>query len=114
MTRTHEQRPDQYLNNDDSCILGLGAGLLSAAAVACSRTLVDLPLIAVSVVRIAFRTGVVVGSISGQIHQPAEEQSTWSMIVSNVSEVEVQRELDAFHDRLVRIPSLVLAGPCAC
>lgn len=99
--RYYEQRPDQYLKFDDSCILGLGAGLLSASAVACSRTLVDLPLIAVKIVRIAFKLGAVVGRVSEQLHQHGESKESWSMIVSEVTEAKVQTELDAFHKHMV-------------
>lgn len=99
--RYYEQRPDQYLESDDSCILGLGAGLLAASAVACSRTLVDLPLIAVKIVRIAFKLGVVVGRVSEQFHQHGEARESWSMIVSEATEAKVQAELDAFNTRMV-------------
>lgn len=96
----YEQQPDQYLESDDSCILGLGAGLLSASAVACSRTLMDLPLIAVKIVRIAFKLGAVVGRVSEQLHQHGEARESWSMLVSEATEAKVQAELDAFHTRM--------------
>lgn len=99
--RYYEHQPDQYLNSEDSCILGLGAGLLSASAVACSRTLIDLPLIAVKIVRIAFKLGAVVGRVSEQLHQHGEAKESWSMIVSEATEAQVQAELDAFHKKMV-------------
>ena len=99
--RYHEHKPDRYLNPDDSCIIGLGVGLLSASAVACSRTLADLPLIAVKFVRIAFKLGVVVGRVSEQLHQRREAKESWSMIVSEATEAKVQAESDIFHKEMV-------------
>ncbi|MCJ1465252.1 hypothetical protein MMC07_003868 [Pseudocyphellaria aurata] len=113
-----EQQPDQYLRPDESCILGLGVGLLSASAVACSRTLADLPLIAVKIVRIAFNLGTVVGRVSEQFHPHDEAKESWSLIVSEVTEAKVQAELDAFHTRM-NIPnpgrayvSIIGGGAC--
>lgn len=76
-------------------------GLLSASAVSCSRTLVDLPLIATHIVRIAFRTGAIVDRLSQQLFQSENGIASWSMIVFDASEAKIQAELDSYHERMV-------------
>lgn len=61
----------------------------------------DLPLIAVKIVRIAFKLGAVVGRVSEQLHQHGEAKESWSMIVSEATEAKVQAELDVFHTQMV-------------
>ena len=100
-SRYYERHPDQYLKPGDGYIIGVGVGLLSAAAVACSRTLVDLPQIAVKLVGTAFRSEAVIDRILRQLHQPDGAEENWSIMIPGATEPNVQAELDTFHDRTV-------------
>lgn len=76
-------------------------GLVSSAAVALSPTLAELPLAGADSVRLAFRMGVLVSSISSNLEamDPNESPDTWAYVVHNVIPVDAQRELDAFCKR---------------
>lgn len=98
-----EERPQTDLRPENTCIIGLGTGLLAAAAVASSHTLASLLSLAVEVVRIAFRTGVLVNEVSQQLQETDSNEESWSMLVSGVSVAVVTKELDAFHEAKVAI-----------
>ena len=100
-SRYYERHPDQYLKPGDGYIIGVGVGLLSAAAIACSRTLVDLPQIAVKLVRTAFRSKAIIDRILRQLHQPGGAEENWSIMIPDATESTVQAELDTFHERTV-------------
>ena len=90
----------------DTCLAGLGTGLLSTAAVSLSSTLADMPLAGAEVVRLAFRLGVQVDEVSQNL-QPrqtleAGPGDSWAYVVPDVTAEEVQRELDAIHTTEVR------------
>lgn len=74
---------------------------MSAAGVACSRTLVDLPLIATQIVRIAFRTGAIVDRLSQQLYQSENAKASWSRIVFDTNEAKIQAELNSYRARMV-------------
>jgi hypothetical protein len=85
----------------DTVLAGLGTGLLSTAAVSLSPTLADVPLAGAEVIRIAFRLGVLVDSVSQNL-QPrqiseAGPGESWAHVIPDVTADEVQRELDAIH-----------------
>lgn len=86
--------------SEDDGIVGLGLGQLSAAAIACSRTLVDLVRIAAYAVRLAFRTGAVVGAMSQQSETQHRSEASWSTLVFTSADV-IQTELEVVQDRLV-------------
>ena len=109
-SRYYEQRPERYLKPQDGCVLGLGVGLLSAAAVACSRTLVDLPLIALKLVHVAFRTGAVIQRILQHLHQLSETAGNLSMVISHAAEATVQAELENLQERMVRAFYMIFFG----
>ncbi|KAJ9142487.1 Ketoacyl-synt-domain-containing protein [Pleurostoma richardsiae] len=98
---THPKEPFDF-HPVDSCLAGLGTGLLATAAVSLSPTLADLSLAGAEVVRIAFRLGVLVDDISQNLqprHASSEGPSggSWAYVVPDVAAEDVQRELDAIH-----------------
>lgn len=91
----------------DTCLAGLGTGLLSTAAVSLSSTLTDMSLAGAEVIRLAFRLGVLVDEVSQNL-QPrqileAGPGDSWAYVVPDVTAGEVQRELDAIHTSEVRV-----------
>ena len=61
----------------------------------------DLPLIALKLVHVAFRAGVVIQRILQHLHQPGEANENLSMVFSNATEATVQAELGTFQKRMV-------------
>ncbi|KAE8152732.1 hypothetical protein BDV25DRAFT_127719 [Aspergillus avenaceus] len=92
-----EANPDRFPTNDD-VLLGHGPGLLSAAAVACSSTMMEFVDIAVEAVRLAFRAGAVMTKASGSLEQPENNHSSGFAIQGSLEDV--SRELDAIQDEL--------------
>jgi hypothetical protein len=90
----------------DTCLVGLGTGLLSTAAVSLSPTLADVPFAGAEVVRVAFRLGVLVDAVSQnlQLRQLSEASSgdSWAYVVFGLTADEAQMELDAIHMTEVR------------
>jgi len=98
----HEDNPSETYNyqNAETCLAGLGTGLLSTVAVSLAPTLADLPLTGAEVVRIAFRLGVVVDEVSRNLQPVSADgghSDSWAYVVPEVSVEEVQAELDAIH-----------------
>lgn len=69
---------------------------------ACSGSLSDLVDVAVFTVRLAFRTGTIVGEVSQQLDTEEVSDKAWSMSVSGAAR-EVQLELQTVQDHLVGI-----------
>lgn len=86
-------------------MVGLGLGQLSASAVSCSRTLVDLIEPAVEAVRLAFFTGALVRRVSADPHPLDAAGERWSLKVAGTVE-EVESQLQAFHDQQVGLSDL--------
>ncbi|PCG96050.1 Acyl transferase/acyl hydrolase/lysophospholipase [Penicillium occitanis (nom. inval.)] len=86
----------------DTCLTGLGTGLLSTVALSLSPNLADLPTTGALVVTIAFRLGVLVDSVSQNL-QPrlAKTDSgpgdSWAYVIPDVSPEDIQKELDTIH-----------------
>ena len=93
-----EEHPNVQFNQESTCVIGLGVGLLSAAAIASSQTLINLLSIAVETVRIAFRTGVTTDRVSRQTQEHKSSHLSWSMNISDVSAPTVANELDSFYE----------------
>ncbi|TVY84593.1 Atrochrysone carboxylic acid synthase [Lachnellula suecica] len=94
-----EEEFDSY--SIDTCLAGLGTGLLATATVSLSPTLGDVPLVGAEVIRIAFRLGVLVDEVSNNL-QPRSASETgpgesWAYVIPDVSVEEVQKELDTLH-----------------
>ncbi|KAF2111953.1 putative polyketide synthase [Lophiotrema nucula] len=85
----------------NTVLAGLGIGLLSAAAVSISPTLIDTPSAGAEVIRIAFRIGVLVDRVSEHLQPRPPPGSgpgdSWAYVIPDVSADEVQNELDTVH-----------------
>ncbi|KAI3318557.1 putative polyketide synthase [Xylariaceae sp. AK1471] len=99
-----EDHPEEVFDyrREDSCLAGLGTGLLATAAVSLSPTLSDVPLAGAEVVRIAFRLGILVDDVSQNLQPRAflsegSHGDSWAYVVPDVAADEVQKELDAIH-----------------
>ncbi|KAI9819844.1 MAG: Type I Iterative PKS [Pycnora praestabilis] len=97
-----EECPNEYtFEASNSCVMGMGMGLLASTAISLSPNLPDIPLAGAEVVRIAFRLGILVDEISQNL-EPREEGSTpgtWAYVITEVTEALVQKELDALQIR---------------
>jgi Starter unit:ACP transacylase in aflatoxin biosynthesis len=111
--RYYENHPDEFdLDAVNTCLAGLGIGLLATAAISLSPTVADIPFAGAEVVRIAFRLGVLVDEISQNL-QPRDltgtgSPDTWAYVIPDVLVDDVQKELDAIHTRevsLIRSPN---------
>ncbi|MCJ1252097.1 hypothetical protein MMC30_009335 [Trapelia coarctata] len=83
----YEQCPSEVPKPEDDLIVGFGIGQLSAAAVACSNSIVDLTDLATEAVRLAFRVGAMVGRVSISSLQSNETNASWSVVVPGTAEV---------------------------
>nr|AGI60157.1 type I polyketide synthase PKS5 [Dolichousnea longissima] len=96
----HENSPDEFdFDSVNTCLAGLGIGLLASAAVSLSPTLADIPLASAEVVRVAFRLGVVVDEISQNL-EPRNltgSPDSWAFVIPDVAVDDVQKELDSIH-----------------
>ncbi|KAK4496177.1 hypothetical protein PRZ48_012157 [Zasmidium cellare] len=78
----------------------LGVGLLSAAAVSLATNITELPKFGTDAIRIAFRMGVHVLSISQSLETldlAAEQRDSWAFVVHKIQPEEAQQELEALH-----------------
>jgi hypothetical protein len=106
--RYYENSPEEFdFDSMNTCLAGLGIGLLATAAVSLSPTLADFPLAGAEVVRLAFRLGVLVDEVSQNL-QPRDltgsgSPDSWAYIVSDVTADDVQKELDTIHAREVSL-----------
>lgn len=62
-------------------LVGLCTGALAAAAVSCSRSIVDLVPLAVDSIVVAFRVGLLVTDCARRLTLPRENDQSWSIIV---------------------------------
>ncbi|KAE8391278.1 hypothetical protein BDV23DRAFT_182792 [Aspergillus alliaceus] len=98
-----ERNPERFPSKYD-IVVGHGPGLLSAVAVACSSTAVELVDLAVEAVRLAFRMGAVVTKVSGGLDQPGHEHNLH--LTAQGSLGDVNRDLHAIQDELdIPMPS---------
>ncbi|KAI0390134.1 hypothetical protein F5Y17DRAFT_462038 [Xylariaceae sp. FL0594] len=78
---------------EDCCVLGICTGALSAAAVGCSRSAVELLPLAVEAVVVAFRTGLCVNRMAQRIEPPRLEcNRPWSLVVPGLASAEAARK----------------------
>lgn len=105
----YEESNEEYIfDASNSCLTGMGIGLLASSAIAMSQSMSDIPLAGAEAVRIAFRLGVLVDEVSQNL-EPREEGSspdTWAIVVTGVTESGVQKELDTIQTKIVS-PSYV-------
>ena len=88
-------------------MLGVCTGALAAAAVSCSRSVLELLPLALDAVTVAFRTGVHVMDVAQQIEPSDATDQSWSMIIPGAASVEVVQTLC---EQSVRTMSYVLYG----
>ena len=102
----YEESNEEYIfDASNSCLTGMGIGLLASSAIAMSQSMSDIPLAGAEAVRIAFRLGVLVDEVSQNL-EPREEGSspdTWAIVVTGVTESGVQKELDAIQTKIVSL-----------
>ena len=107
--RHYELSPVTYnFNRADACLLGLGVGVLVAAAVSLSPSIADLSARGVEVVRVSFRCAMYVDRIARtlEIFDPESKSKNWIYVVLNESERRVRDELETAQ------PSLVSSFQC--
>lgn len=85
-----------------SCIAGFSTGLLAAAAVALSPAVPALIPIAVEVVLVAFRLGVLIENTARDIeNSPHLEEFSWAYVIPGKTEADMEAALDEFHRKTV-------------
>ncbi|KAF1957831.1 putative polyketide synthase [Byssothecium circinans] len=91
----------ELYNFDNTSLAGLGIGLLASTAVSLSSTLADLPLAGADAVRLTFRLGIHVQSVSENLEARdlSDTPDTWAYVVHNVDPDAAQEELDAIRLR---------------
>ncbi|KAF2103987.1 ketoacyl-synt-domain-containing protein [Rhizodiscina lignyota] len=93
-----ESRPQEYhWSAANSCLLGMGVGMLMCGAVSLSPRLTDLPIAGAETLKLAFRFGVFVGDFSRSLETVVlgEDPKKYVCAIFDVDEETVQKELDA-------------------
>nr|ASU91368.1 non-reducing polyketide synthase [Nephromopsis pallescens] len=78
----------QNCYGDRALILGLGTGVLAAAAVSCSRSTLELIPMALDAVIVAFRTGLQVTDVAHRLLPSSVSDRSWSIIVLGLASAE--------------------------
>nr|WAU16864.1 BTG4 [Cercospora sp. JNU001] len=91
--------PEQLKDLQTAALTALGTGLLTAAGLATSATLADLPGAGADAVRLAFRLGVHVKRVSNNLESYAEDPDTWAYVVHKVDPALAQETLDDFNHK---------------
>ncbi|KAI9727729.1 MAG: Non-reducing polyketide synthase PKS8-1 [Chrysothrix sp. TS-e1954] len=80
----------------ETCLAGLGIGLLASTAVSRSRNLGHLPLAGADAARLAFRLGVRVHAVSEKLEarESSGSPDSWAYVVHNVDPVAATEELE--------------------
>ncbi|KAL9094354.1 MAG: hypothetical protein Q9165_003495 [Trypethelium subeluteriae] len=96
-----ESHPEELSDFTNTCLAGLGIGLLASTAISLSSTLADLPLTGADAVRLAFRMGIHVKSVSENLEarDMSESPETWAYVVHNVDPAVAQKELESIHSQ---------------
>lgn len=102
----------EYINPSSTRILGSCTGLLAGVAASSSRGLSDLPNIGVTLVRVAFRIGVLVASLGDSLQQNSSSQESWSTVITGLSEDAMRNVLDKSHADNVRTEITPPNGLC--
>ena len=95
--RHYELSPATYdFYRADACLLGLGVGVLVAAAASLSPNLGELSARGVEVVRITFRCALLVDSIARTLDtfSPESTSKNWIYVLLNENEQRVRDELE--------------------
>ncbi|EFQ36810.1 beta-ketoacyl synthase domain-containing protein [Colletotrichum graminicola M1.001] len=90
---TFIRRNDLGSYNDGECrVIGLCTGALSAAAVSCSTSPLDLICTGIIAVKTAFRIGLKVTEVAGRLAASDHQHQNWSLIVSGIGISEIINE----------------------
>lgn len=104
--RYYESYPGECdLDSVQTCLTGLGIGLLVSAALSVAPALADLPTAGAEVVRVAFRLGIVVNEVSQHL-EPRDLTGcldSWAYVIPDVVVADVQKALDALQPREVSL-----------
>ncbi len=100
--RYADATPRVYLSSDHVYV-GLSTGLISAAAIACSKSLSHLLEVAVEVVCVCFRAGLIARRRAQQLEQETDIKNSWSILVEGVSPSETKSSIKAVHQRQVYV-----------
>jgi hypothetical protein len=113
---SHHETQTQPFDLPKSCtfLAGLGIGLLAASALSLSTSLPELALAGSESVRVAFRLGVHVDSVSQSLEARESDGtlSSWAYVVTGLAQSDIQKELDRFNSETVcLIPSTLCLIP---
>jgi hypothetical protein len=88
----------------DTILVGLCTGLLAAAAVSASQSLLGLIPVALKIVRVAFRLGVKVNGAAQRLstNNGSKSKQSWSTLVAGVQKEAAAVELAQFNEKKVR------------
>lgn len=89
----YSQADPWHYRADNSCMLGVCTGALAAAAVSCSRSVLELLPMAVDAVTVAFRTGMRVVDVAQRIETSDASDQSWSIIVPGLASAEAVHRL---------------------
>jgi hypothetical protein len=93
--RAYENRPDEPYPNSNDIIIGVCLGELSATAVSQSKSLLELIPLAVQVVRVAFKVGMLSSTVGNGLERRAEPAGCWSATISRECGLDDEAELQA-------------------
>jgi hypothetical protein len=96
--RHYELYPSTYdFDKTESCLLGLGVGVLVAATVSLSPSILDLTEIGAEVVRLVFRCAFCTHRVARMLHvfDPESPWKNWIYVILNESEQNVRNQLKA-------------------
>lgn len=89
------QADKEFYSSTQCRVLGLCTGALSAAAVSCSHSTVDLVPLGVAAVIAAFRTGLLVTDAAKRIAPWSDDSQSWSIIVPGTASIEAVQKFGA-------------------
>lgn len=80
---------------DRVCVAGLCTGALSAAAVSCSRSILDLVPLGLDAITAAFRIGLLVADCARRLTSADESEQSWCIFVPSLTEARVVEQFCA-------------------
>lgn len=98
-----DEHPSHQISPSDTALVGLCTGLLAAAAVSASPSVLDLVPNALAAVRVAFRVGVKVFETAHRLSASpgSGNEQSWSRLVAGVREETSIAEIAHFNDKKV-------------
>lgn len=92
-----EKEPGDWTSHDQTYMVGLCTGLLSAAAISSTPTASTLIPLAIQTVLVAFRTGLYINALSDRLYPPSTKSESWTMIFPGVGEEDAKNAISKFH-----------------